>query len=219
VFNRSTLKAPRSVEIRKSISNFASCVNRNYSVIISLPAWTALLLNLPSKTVSGGCGSTRSCITFGEMRPRSPRSRRARQSPSIVLHVRDRLDLGLPMRRANSSSDLGAFSAMTRSSSQSPSSTDSRMACGGVRPSLPSRRECTMQHAVRKVAAAFGHATFRAAIGCGIGAAVTAPLLGVGCVPGAIIGGAAGGTAGLASTPPPAPQYASPYPPPPLPSE
>jgi len=204
------------VEIRKSISNFLSCVNRNNSVIINLPAWTALLLNLPSKTVSGRSDSTRSCITFGEM---LPRSRRARQSPSIVLHVRDRLDLGLSMRRANSSSDPGAFSAMTRSSSQSPSSTDSRMACGGVRPSLPSRRECTMQHAVRKVAAAFGHATFRAAIGCGIGAAVTAPLLGVGCVPGAIIGGAAGGTAGLASTPPPAPQYASPYPPPPLPSE
>jgi hypothetical protein len=57
-----------------------------------------------------------------------------------------------------------------------------------------------------------------AAVGCGIGAAVTAPLLGVGCVPGAIIGGAAGGTAGLASTPPP-PQYAAwPYPPTPPPS-
>jgi hypothetical protein len=54
-----------------------------------------------------------------------------------------------------------------------------------------------------------------AAVGCGIGAAATAPLLGIGCVPGAIIGGAAGGTAGLASTPPP-PQYATaPYPPPP----
>jgi hypothetical protein len=55
-----------------------------------------------------------------------------------------------------------------------------------------------------------------AAVGCGIGAAVTAPLLGVGCVPGAIIGGAAGGTAGLASTPPPPPppQYGLSYPPP-----
>lgn len=51
-----------------------------------------------------------------------------------------------------------------------------------------------------------------AAVGCGIGAAATAPLLGIGCVPGAIIGGAAGGTAGLASTVPP-PQYAAPYPP------
>ena len=60
-----------------------------------------------------------------------------------------------------------------------------------------------------------------AAVGCGIGAAVTAPLLGIGCVPGAIIGGAAGGTAGLASTPPPPPppQYASPYPPPAPPSD
>ena len=61
-----------------------------------------------------------------------------------------------------------------------------------------------------------------AAVGCGIGAAATAPLLGIGCVPGAIIGGAVGGTTGLASTtpppvvastPPPPPQYASPYPP------
>ena len=41
-----------------------------------------------------------------------------------------------------------------------------------------------------------------AAIGCGIGAAVTAPLLGVGCVPGAIIGGAAGTGTRLASTTP-----------------
>src|SRR5215467_2705732 len=52
-----------------------------------------------------------------------------------------------------------------------------------------------------------------AAVGCGIGAAATAPLLGIGCVPGAIIGGATGGTAGLASTPPP-PQYAWGYQPP-----
>ena len=41
-----------------------------------------------------------------------------------------------------------------------------------------------------------------AAVGCGIGAAVTAPLLGVGCVPGAIIGGAAGTGTRLASTTP-----------------
>src|SRR5919197_908292 len=41
-----------------------------------------------------------------------------------------------------------------------------------------------------------------AAVGCGIGAAVTAPLLGVGCVPGAIIGAASGTGVGLASTTP-----------------
>jgi len=58
-----------------------------------------------------------------------------------------------------------------------------------------------------------------AAVGCGIGAAATAPLLGIGCVPGAIIGGAVGGTAGVASTTPPPPQYASPYPPPPPPQQ
>jgi len=68
-----------------------------------------------------------------------------------------------------------------------------------------------------------------AAVGCGIGAAATAPLLGIGCVPGAIIGGAVGGTAGLASTTPPPPvvastvppppQYASPYPPLPAPQQ
>src|SRR6266567_8398444 len=51
-----------------------------------------------------------------------------------------------------------------------------------------------------------------AAAGCAIGAAVTAPLFGVGCVPGALIGGAAGAGTGLASTPPPPP----PPPPPPL---
>ena len=44
-----------------------------------------------------------------------------------------------------------------------------------------------------------------AAAGCAIGAAVTAPLFGVGCVPGALIGGAAGAGTGLASTPPPPP--------------
>src|SRR6185312_6641145 len=57
-----------------------------------------------------------------------------------------------------------------------------------------------------------GGAVGGAAVGCGIGAAATAPLLGVGCVPGAIIGGATGGVAGAASTPPP-PSYAY-YPPP-----
>ena len=49
-----------------------------------------------------------------------------------------------------------------------------------------------------------------AAVGCGIGAAVTAPLLGVGCIPGAIIGGAAGATMGAASTYPPPQYYPSP---------
>ncbi len=55
-----------------------------------------------------------------------------------------------------------------------------------------------------------------AAAGCAIGAAVTAPLFGVGCVPGALIGGAAGAGTGLASTPPPPPPaytYPAPYPP------
>jgi hypothetical protein len=68
-----------------------------------------------------------------------------------------------------------------------------------------------------------------AAVGCGIGAAVTAPLLGIGCIPGAIIGGASGATLGAASTPLyvppppqvsawPAPQYSPPssYTPPPV---
>jgi hypothetical protein len=39
---------------------------------------------------------------------------------SIVLNVRDRLDLALPVIRAGSSRELGAFSAMTRSSSRLP---------------------------------------------------------------------------------------------------
>src|SRR5437660_8096691 len=53
-----------------------------------------------------------------------------------------------------------------------------------------------------------------AAVGCGIGAAVTAPLLGVGCVPGAIIGAASGTGVGVASTtpPPPPPSTAYAYP-------
>ncbi len=70
--------------------------------------------------VSGRSNSTRSWVTFGVMRPRSPRSRRTRPYPSIVLNVRDRLDFALPVMRANSSSERGAFSAMTRSSSRLP---------------------------------------------------------------------------------------------------
>jgi hypothetical protein len=49
--------------------------------------------------------------------------------------------------------------------------------------------------------------------GCAIGAAVTAPLLGIGCVPGALIGGSSGAAVGAATTPPPAwSTYPQPYP-------
>lgn len=41
-----------------------------------------------------------------------------------------------------------------------------------------------------------------AMMGCGIGAAVTAPFFGVGCIPGVMIGAAGGSAAGLASTQP-----------------
>jgi hypothetical protein len=67
---------------------------------------------------------------------------------------------------------------------------------------------CTTNPVVNSGVGAVG----TAAVGCGIGAAVTAPLLGVGCIPGAIAGGVIGATLGPVTTPPPPPQLASPYP-------
>jgi hypothetical protein len=67
---------------------------------------------------------------------------------------------------------------------------------------------CTTNPGLNSAEGAIGGA----AVGCGIGAAVTAPLLGIGCIPGAIWGGVGGATLGAASTVPP-PNYA-PAPPP-----
>jgi hypothetical protein len=74
---------------------------------------------------------------------------------------------------------------------------------------LLSLAACTTNPGVNASEGAVGGA----AMGCGIGALMTAPAFGVGCIPGAIAGGMMGGTAGLATTPPP-PVVAAPPPPP-----